>query len=77
MILIIIGLPLLLLWLYADEKTKNQRKTTDATLEAFACPCKMIDRYLLSAEICMLHYYEKKSSNRSFDKFSTIRSKKR
>ena len=42
-ILIIIGLPLLLLWLYADEKTKNQRKTTDANLEAFACAiCKMI-----------------------------------
>jgi hypothetical protein len=42
-ILIIIGLPLLLLWLYADEKTKNQRKTTDGNLEAFACPiCKMI-----------------------------------
>jgi len=51
-ILIIIGLPLLLLWLYADEKTKNQRKTTDANLEAFACPiCKIRQVFAFSRDM--------------------------
>lgn len=41
MIFFIIGLPLVLLWLYADQKTKDQRKRTDANVEACACPiCK-------------------------------------